>query len=74
MTTLSDGVVGGKRQITVRVTPQRSGVRLLGLDLSVDGGTVVRAQVAGRAVPEEALGGDSLRITFHAPPGGRAAG
>jgi hypothetical protein len=68
VTTVSDGVVGGKRQITVRVTPQRSGVRLLGLDLSVDGGTVVGAQLAGRAVPDEALGGDSLRITFHAPP------
>ena len=68
VTTVSDGVVGGKRQITVRVTPQRPGVRLLGLDLSVEGGTVVRAQMAGRAVPEEALGSDSLRITFHAPP------
>jgi hypothetical protein len=68
VTTLSDAVVGGKREITVRVTSQRPGVRLLGLDLSVDGGTVVRAQLAGRAVPAEALGSDSLRITFHAPP------
>jgi hypothetical protein len=67
---LSDDMVGGKRVITVRVTPQRPGVRLLGLDLSVDGGTVTRAQLAGRAVPEEAVGGDSLRITFHAPPAG----
>jgi hypothetical protein len=68
VTTVSDDVVGGKRQITVRVIPQRPGVRLLALDLSVDGGTVVRAQLAGRAVPDEALGRDSLRITFHAPP------
>jgi hypothetical protein len=66
--TVSDDVVGGKRQITVRVTPQRPGVRLLGLELSVDGGTVVRGQLAGRTVPDEALGSDSLRITFHAPP------
>ena len=68
VTTVSDAVVGGKRQITVRVTPQRPGVRLLGLELSVDGGTVVHGQLAGRAVPDEALGSDSLRITFHAPP------
>jgi len=68
VTTVSDDVVGGKRQITVRVTPQRPGVRLLGLELSVDGGTVVRGQLAGRTVPDEALGSDSLRITFHAPP------
>jgi hypothetical protein len=68
VTTVSDSVVGGKRQIIVRVTPQRPGVRLLGLELRVDGGTVVRAQLAGRAVPDEALGSDSLRITFHAPP------
>jgi hypothetical protein len=67
VTTVSDTVVGGKRQIIVRVTPKRPGVRLLGLDLKVDGGTVVRAQMAGRAVPDEALGEDSLRLTFHAP-------
>jgi hypothetical protein len=68
VTPVSDTVVGGKRRIIVRVTPQRPGVRLLGLDLHVDGGTVVRAQLAGWDVPDEALGGDSLRITFHAPP------
>ena len=66
--TVSDDVVGGKRQLTVRVTSRRPGVRLLALELSVDGGTVVRAQLAGRDVPDEALGGKSLRITFHAPP------
>jgi hypothetical protein len=66
--TVSDTVVGGQRQITVRVTPQRPGVRLLALDLAVDGGTVTRAQAAGRDVPAEALGEDHLWITFHAPP------
>ena len=70
VTPVSDGLVGGKRQITVRVTPQRPGVRLLVLDLSVDGGTVTRAQGAGRAVPEGSLGEDHLWITFHAPPDG----
>jgi hypothetical protein len=75
VTAVSDALVGGKRQITVRVTPQRPGVRLLVLDLSVDGGTVTRAQGAGRPVPEGALGEDHLWITFHAPPdGGLQAG
>jgi hypothetical protein len=68
VTLVSDGTVGGKRVITVRVTSQRPGVRLLMLDLGVDGGTVVRAQVAGRSVPDAALGEHHLRITFHAPP------
>ena len=65
---VSDAIVGGKRVLTVRVTPQRTGVRLLALDLSVAGGTVTRAQAAGRAVPDPALGRDHLSITFHAPP------
>lgn len=68
VTTVSDTVVGGKRSIVLRVTPQRPGVRLLGVDLHVDGGTVVRAQLAGRDVPDKAIGNDDLRITFHAPP------
>ena len=73
--TVSDELVGGKRQITVRVTPQRSGVRLLALDLSIDGGTVTGAQAAGRGVPAAARGEDHLAITFHAPPeGGLQAG
>lgn len=67
---VSDAEVGGQRQITVRVTTQRPGVRLLVLDVGVDGGTVTRGQVAGRAVPEVALGEDRLWITFHAPPAG----
>ncbi|PZU43860.1 MAG: peptidase [Arsenicicoccus sp.] len=65
---VSDEVLGDRRELTVRVTPQRDDVRLVDLDLAVDGGSVVRARVAGRAVPEPALGGDRLRLTFHAPP------
>jgi hypothetical protein len=65
---VSDGLVGGKRQIAVRVTPRRPGVRLLVLDLSARGGTVTAAQVAGRTVPDAALGEDHLWTTFHAPP------
>jgi hypothetical protein len=68
VTTLSDGVVGGKRVVTVRVTPQRAGVRLVALDLTVDGGTVIRAQAGGRDVPAASLGKDHLWFTFHAPP------
>ena len=70
VTPMSDDVVGGQRRITVRVEPQRPGVRLLVLDVTVGGGTVVRAQLAGRAVPEQALGEDRLWVTFHAPPAG----
>jgi hypothetical protein len=68
VTPVSDGVVGGKRVLSVRVTPQRAGVRLLAIDLTVDGGTVTRAQAAGRDLPAVALGKDHLRFTFHAPP------
>jgi hypothetical protein len=35
-----------------------------------DGGSVTAARVAGRGVPEVALGEDRLWLTFHAPPGG----
>ncbi|SOE02743.1 Zn-dependent amino- or carboxypeptidase, M28 family [Blastococcus haudaquaticus] len=66
--TVSDTLVGGRRELTVRVTPQRSGVRVVVLDLRVDGGTVVGARIGGRAVPEEELGGDRVWIVFHAPP------
>jgi hypothetical protein len=67
---VSDTRLGDQRQITVRVTPQRPGVRLLALDVRAEGGTIVRAQAAGRAVPDQALGLDRLWITFHAPPAG----
>jgi hypothetical protein len=63
-------VVGENREITVRVTPQRSGVRLLALDLSVSDGTVVGGRLSGRAVGEDAVGQDRLWVTFHAPPAG----
>lgn len=64
---LADAVVGGRREITVAVTPQRAGVRTVVLDVAAEGGAVVRARVAGRAVPDAALGGDSLTVTFHGP-------
>jgi hypothetical protein len=68
--TVSDTVVGENREITVRVTPQRAGVRLLTLELSVADGTVTGGRVAGRAIAEDALGKDRLWVTFHAPPTG----
>jgi hypothetical protein len=68
VTVVSDAVVGERREITVRVTPQRSAVRLLTVELTVEGGTVERARVSGRAVPDQAMGADRLRVTFHAPP------
>jgi hypothetical protein len=67
VTPVSDTVVGGRREITVRVTPQRP-VRLVALELTVDGGAVVGGRVAGRAVPEAALGEGRLWLVFHAPP------
>jgi hypothetical protein len=67
--TVSDTVLGSRRELTVRVTPQRPGVRVVVLDLRVDGGTVVAGRVAGRAVPAEELGGNRVWIVFHAPPG-----
>ncbi|MCW2636506.1 MAG: rane metallopeptidase [Blastococcus sp.] len=68
VTVASDSVIGSRREISVRVTPRRADVRLLTIELTVDGGTVVASRVAGRAVPDRALGQHSLRITFHAPP------
>jgi hypothetical protein len=68
--TVSDAVLGARRELSVRVTPQRPGVRMLVLDLHVDGGTVVAGRVAGRAVPEAELGEDRAWIVFHAPPEG----
>ena len=68
VTRVSDTVVGGRREIRIRVTPQRPGVRLVVLDLTVDGGTVAGARVAGRAVPDTVLGKHRLWLVFHAPP------
>lgn len=68
--TVSDSVLGDRRELSVRVTPRRAGVRMLVLDLRVEGGTVAAARVGGRAVPEAELGGDRAWIVFHAPPGG----
>jgi hypothetical protein len=66
---VSDGVVGERREISLEITPQRPGVRLVTVELTVEGGTVERARAAGRAVPDAALGEERLSITFHAPPG-----
>ena len=66
--TLSDTVVGENREITVRITPQRTGVRLLTVELSVADGTVTGGRVSGRAIAETALGEDRIWVTFHAPP------
>jgi hypothetical protein len=38
--------------------------------VSVEGGSVVRGRVAGRAVADAALGEERLWVTFHAPPAG----
>ncbi|MET0764562.1 MAG: M20/M25/M40 family metallo-hydrolase [Blastococcus sp.] len=67
---ISDRPAAEGREITFRVTPQRDDVRLLVLDVRTDGGTVAAARVAGRSVPEVALGEDRLWLTFHAPPAG----
>jgi hypothetical protein len=70
VTTVSDSVVGERREVTVLVTPQRPDVRFVTLDLSVDRGAVVGGRIAGRAVPADALAGERLQVTFHAPPPG----
>jgi hypothetical protein len=67
---ISDRPAAGGREITFRVTPQRDDVRFVLLDVRTDDGTVTAARVAGRAVPEMALGEDRLWLTFHAPPAG----
>jgi Peptidase family M28 len=64
---VADQVLGDRREISVQVAPRRPGVRLLVLEVSVPGGAVEGARVAGRAVPAEALGEERLRITVHAP-------
>jgi hypothetical protein len=66
--TLSDRPSGDRREITVRVTPQRPGARLLVMQLDAGDGTVVAARAEGRDVEKAALGQHTLWITFHAPP------
>nr|WP_179722991.1 M20/M25/M40 family metallo-hydrolase [Petropleomorpha daqingensis] len=66
--TLSDRPSQDGREITVRVTPQRQGARLLVLQLDAGAGTVVAARAEGRDVEKNALGGHTLWITYHAPP------
>jgi len=66
--TLSDRASQDGREITVRVTPQRQGARLLVMQLDAGDGTVVGARAEGRDVEKGALGDHTLWITFHAPP------
>ena len=66
---LTERDTGDRREFGLSVTPQRAGVRFVTVELTVDGGTVVRARAAGGGVPEESLGRDRLSLTFHAPPG-----
>jgi hypothetical protein len=65
---VNDRRVGDRREVTVRVTPQRAGVRFVGLELITDGGRVTGGRVEGRQLLEDALGGERARLTFHAPP------
>ncbi len=66
--TLADRGDGERREVTLRIRPQRDGVRFVVLDLDTGGGTVVGARAEGRDVPEEALGEASLWLSFHALP------
>jgi hypothetical protein len=67
ITPMSSRVVGDRREVTVRITPQRA-VRLLTLDLSAGGGRVTEARVQGTEVGRAALGTGRLRITYSGPP------
>ena len=60
--------VDDRREFALTVTPRRPGVRFVTVEVTVDGGAVVRARAAGGTVPEESLGADRLNLTFHAPP------
>ncbi|MFB9235068.1 M28 family peptidase [Plantactinospora siamensis] len=73
LTVLADTRDGDRRALRLRLTPQRSGVRLL--SLHVDGAATVRAAtVAGRDVPVDerntAAGPWSWGMIFQAPPPG----
>jgi Peptidase family M28 len=65
---VGDRVAGDRREITVRVTPRRPGVRLVALDLDAGDGIVVGGRVEGRDIAPAALTRHRLRVTFHAPP------
>ncbi|MFC0503628.1 M28 family peptidase [Micromonospora costi] len=65
---LADTTAGGERTLRVRLTPQRA-VRLASLHVDTTTATVLRAEVAGRAVPVEARDGTwGFGVVFHAPP------
>ncbi|MEV1331495.1 M28 family peptidase [Micromonospora costi] len=65
---LADTTAGGERTLRVRLTPQRA-VRLASLHVDTTTATVLRAEVAGRAVPVEARNGKwGFGVVFHAPP------
>ncbi|MFJ5618036.1 M28 family peptidase [Micromonospora sp. NPDC093243] len=65
---LADSGPGAERTLRVRLTPQRP-VRLATLHVDAATATVLRAEVAGRAVPVEARAGRwGFGVVFHAPP------
>jgi hypothetical protein len=69
LTRVVDRPTGGRREITVRVTPQRP-VRLVAVELAMPKGSVIRAQVQGQDVSTTALGRNRLMVVFHGPPAG----
>ncbi|MGC4787176.1 M28 family peptidase [Micromonospora sp. DT178] len=65
---LADTTAGTERTLRLRVVPQRQ-VRLTTLHVDAATATVLRAEVAGRAVPVEAREGRwGFGLIFHAPP------
>ena len=64
VTVVSDRTVGGRRNVTLKITPQRD-VRLV--YFQVPDAPVVNATVQGREVPTENIG-DHFGVLFHAPP------
>ncbi|MEU4381070.1 M28 family peptidase [Micromonospora echinofusca] len=65
---LADTTAGAERTLRLRLVPQRQ-VRLTALHVDAATATVLRAEVAGRAVPVEAREGRwGFGLVFHAPP------
>ncbi|MEU8284685.1 M28 family peptidase [Micromonospora sp. NPDC048905] len=65
---LGDATSGGERTLRLRLTPQRA-ARLATLHVDTSTATVLRAEVAGRAVPVELRAGRwGFGLVFHAPP------